>query len=682
MGSQGRDVSLPLFETKEAKGRSVYKLYAFTVFVGICWVWVYRWSYIPREGGRWAWLGLFAAELWFGFMWMLSQSVRWNPVYRYTFKERLSQRYEKELPGVDIFVCTADPILEPPNLVMSTILSVMAYDYPPEKLSVYLSDDGGSDLTFYALLEASRFSKYWIPFCKKYKVESRSPAAYFSSTSHPHVNATPFAEERLAIKKLYEEMEKRMERTLKAGRVSDEIRAQHCGFSEWNSGVTRRNHQTILQILIDGRDTNAVDIEGITLPTLVYLAREKRPQIPHNFKAGAMNALIRVSSEISNGQIILNVDCDMYSNNSEAVRDALCFFMDEEKGHEIAYVQFPQNFDNLTKNDIYSNGLKMINVLELHGMDGFGGPPYIGTGCFHRRESLCGKKYTKEYKGEWKKVVEKKQKESTKTLEERAKALASCVYEDNTQWGKEMGLKYGCSVEDILTGLSVQYKGWKSIYFNPPRAGFLGVAPTTLIQTIVQNKRWAEGHLQIFISKHNTLISGHGNIKLGLQLAYCIYNAWALNSLPTLYYAAIPSLCLLNGISLYPKVSSPWFVPFAYVTVATSTYSLGESLWCGDTLVSWWHSQRMTMVRYTTSYLFALIENVLRISGFGKTAFVITTKVADQEASKRYEQEIMEFGSSSPMFSILASLAMVNLICLVGGVKGLLIVLACLIPMY
>lgn len=28
------------------------------------------------------------------------------------------------------------------------------------------------------------------------------------------------------------------------------------------------------------------------LPTLVYLAREKRPQHPHNFKAGAMNALV------------------------------------------------------------------------------------------------------------------------------------------------------------------------------------------------------------------------------------------------------------------------------------------------------------------------------------------------------------------------------------------------------
>ena len=44
------------------------------------------------------------------------------------------------LPKVDIFVCTANPDIEPPIMVINTVLSVMAYDYPIEKLSVYLSD--------------------------------------------------------------------------------------------------------------------------------------------------------------------------------------------------------------------------------------------------------------------------------------------------------------------------------------------------------------------------------------------------------------------------------------------------------------------------------------------------------------------------------------------------------------
>lgn len=64
---------------------------------------------------------------------------------------------------------------------------------------------------------------------------------------------------------------------------------------------------------------------------------------------------IRVSSEISNAPIILNVDCDMYSNNSDAIKEALCFFMGKERGHMTSYVQYPQSYDNITKNDIYAN---------------------------------------------------------------------------------------------------------------------------------------------------------------------------------------------------------------------------------------------------------------------------------------------------------------------------------------
>ena len=90
--------------------------------------------------------------------------------------------------------------------------------------------------------------------------------------------------------------------------------------------------------------------------------------MPPNLTAHIINMQIRVSSEISNGQIILNVDCDMYSNNSLAVRDALCFFMDDKKGQEIAYVQFPQNFDNLTKNELYSSSLRVLSQVSIHVM--------------------------------------------------------------------------------------------------------------------------------------------------------------------------------------------------------------------------------------------------------------------------------------------------------------------------
>ncbi|CAL9760331.1 unnamed protein product [Musa acuminata subsp. burmannicoides] len=661
-----------LFETKRAKGRIWYKLYFCSVLAGLCMIWVYRALQIPGGGGGgrgrwWAWIGIFGAELWFSLYWILTQAVRWNPTYRYTFKERLSQRYQDKLPNVDIFVCTADPTIEPPIMVINTVLSVMAYQYPVEKLSVYLSDDSGSELNFYALLEASRFAKAWLPFCKKFKVEPRSPAAYFEETLvSPREGAE--AVDWLATKSLYEEMENRIDVAVKLGRVPADQHKQHKGFSQWNSAITRRDHQAIVEILIDGRDEKSLDDEEFALPTLVYMAREKRPSHHHNFKAGAMNSLLRVSSEISNGAIILNVDCDMYSNNSEIVKDALCFLMDEEKGHEFAYVQLPQIFKNITKNDIYGNSLRLMTEVDFHGLDGVGGPLYTGSGCFHRRECLMGKKYDANSKAQLE-LSRKNLDANTSILEEKAKHLVTCSYENNTEWGKEMGLKYGSPVEDVITGLSIQCRGWKSIYFNPSRTGFLGVAPVTLAQTLVQHKRWSEGDLQIFFSKYCPFIFGHDKITLGLKLAYTMYCLWSPCSLPTLYYVVILPMALLHCISLYPNINSIWFMPFAYVIAATKLYSLSESLWAGYTLKGWWNEQRMWLFKRLASYPFAVVDTFLKLLGVNKSAFVVTAKVADKEVSKRYEQEIMEFGSHSLMFTILATIAMLNVICLMSGVK-------------
>ncbi|XP_058765403.1 cellulose synthase-like protein E1 [Vicia villosa] len=664
----GKEECHPLFETRKGGGRFIYITFSFSVFVGIFSIWIYRLSYISKEfeDGNWiVWIGLLFAELWFGFYWFLRQILRWRPIFRQPLPHVLSQRYEKVLPKVDIFVCTADPDIEPPIMVINTVLSMMAYDYPSEKLSVYLSDDGGSQITFYALLEASQFAKHWLPFCKRFKVEPRSPSAYFKILDTSNSNN---AKEVLAIKKLYREMESRVENASKLGKVPEEAYANHKEFSQWDLYSSKRDHATILQILLHRKNLNARDEDGIVMPTLVYLAREKRPHFPHNFKAGAMNSLIRVSSMISNGKIILNVDCDMYSNNSQSLRDTLCFFMDEDKGHEIAFVQAPQNFENLTKNDIYSGAILIAHEVEFFGLDGFGGLMYIGTGCFHRRDVLCGRKFNKQYRNDWnnEENIDNMIEASLQEMEEKSKPLASCTYEENSSWGKEVGLYYDCAVEDIVTGLSISCKGWKSVYYNPKRKAFLGFSPTTLLEALIQHKRWSEGCFQIILSKFSPVWYAYGLISLGLQLGYCHYNLWALNSFPTLYYCIIPSLFLLKGIPLFPEISSPWIIPFAYVIVADLSYCVIEFLRVGGTIKAWWNDLRMWLYKRATSYLFGFIDTMLKFLGFSNLGFRVSTKVAEENVSQRYENEIMEFGSTSPMLTLLATIAMLNLFCLVG----------------
>ena len=106
------------------------------------------------------------------------------PVERRVFIENL-EHYAKEsdYPRLDVFICTADPYKEPPMCVVNTALSVMAYDYQTEKLSVYVSDDGGSKLTLFAFMEAARFATHWLPYCKKNKIVERCPDAYFKSNN-------------------------------------------------------------------------------------------------------------------------------------------------------------------------------------------------------------------------------------------------------------------------------------------------------------------------------------------------------------------------------------------------------------------------------------------------------------------------------------------------------------------
>ncbi|PWA78914.1 cellulose synthase [Artemisia annua] len=340
------------------------------------------------------WLTSVICEIWFAGSWILDQFPKWFPIERETYLDRLSLRYEKygkasELAPIDVYVSTVDPLKEPPLITANTVLSILAVDYPVDKVACYVSDDGAAMLTFEALSETSEFARKWVPFCKKFNIEPRAPEWYFAEKVdylkdkvHP-----AFVRERRAMKRDYENFKVRIN-----GLVSMAQKVPEDGWTMQDGtpwpGNNVRDHPGMIQVFLGNNGVR--DDEGNELPRLVYVSREKRPGFDHHKKAGAMNALIRVSAVITNAPFMLNVDCDHYINNSKALREAMCFMMDPICGKKICYVQFPQRFDGIDRHDRYSNRNVVFFDINMKGLDGIQGPIYVGTGCVFRRQALYG----------------------------------------------------------------------------------------------------------------------------------------------------------------------------------------------------------------------------------------------------------------------------------------------------
>ncbi|XP_052886679.1 cellulose synthase A catalytic subunit 4 [UDP-forming]-like isoform X2 [Gossypium arboreum] len=340
------------------------------------------------------WLISVICEVWFAFSWILDQFPKWLPITRETYLDRLSLRFEREgepnqLGSVDVFVSTVDPLKEPPIITANTVLSILSVDYPVEKVSCYVSDDGASMLLFDTLSETAEFARRWVPFCKKHNVEPRAPEFYFSEKIdylkdkvHPS-----FVKERRAMKREYEEFKVRINALVaKAQKKPEEGWVMQDG-TPW-PGNNTRDHPGMIQVYLGS--AGALDVDGKELPRLVYVSREKRPGYQHHKKAGAMNALVRVSAVLTNAPFILNLDCDHYINNSKAIREAMCFLMDPQFGKKLCYVQFPQRFDGIDRHDRYANRNVVFFDINMLGLDGLQGPVYVGTGCVFNRQALYG----------------------------------------------------------------------------------------------------------------------------------------------------------------------------------------------------------------------------------------------------------------------------------------------------
>ncbi|KAJ4952057.1 hypothetical protein NE237_028889 [Protea cynaroides] len=413
------------------------------------------------------------------FMWFTSQSFLMRLVRRREFPEKLLCFVkEKDFPALDIFICTADPYKEPPLNVVNTALSVMAYDYPVDKLSVYVSDDGGSELTLFAFMEAAKFARHWLPFCREHKIEERCPNAYFTS-SH-------WCTETKKLKMMYETMKAKVETAMDRDRVPHEYIAdvpEREAFDKLTGGFTRHDHPTVIQ----------------------------------------------------------------------------------------------------------------------------------------------------------------------------------------------MGVRYGSLVEDFFTGYQLQCEGWKSVFCYPERAAFLGNVPIGLSDVVGQVKRWDVGLLEVLFSKYSPITYGIRSLGLLMGLIYSHYVFWPIWSFPITFYAFVPQLALINGVSMFPKVSEPWFYLYMFLFLGAYAQDLLEFLLGGGIIQRWWNDQRMWMIRGISSHLFGTIDYFLKTFGISALGFNVTSKVMEDEQSKLYDHGVFEFGVSSFLFVPLTTAAIINLISFLKGLAGVFI---------
>lgn len=120
----------------------------------------------------------------------------------------------------------------------------------------------------------------------------------------------------------------------------------------------------------------------------------------------------------------------------------------------------------------------------------------------------------------------------------------------------QVGFLYYAVAEDYLTGFTLQCKGWTSVFHTTSRPQFLGTATTNLNDLLTQGTRWSSGLMDVGLSKFCPFIYGPYKMSFLGKMCYAELSFFPLYCLPLWCFATVPQLCLLNGTSIYPEVTS------------------------------------------------------------------------------------------------------------------------------
>ncbi|KAL6856092.1 hypothetical protein ACP4OV_018894 [Aristida adscensionis] len=692
--SGGEDGRALLFRNYKVKGALLHPYRALICIRLIAVLLFFIWRIKHNKSDiMWFWTLSVVGDVWFGFSWLLNQLPKFNPVKSIPDLAALRRHYpdsNSRLPGIDVFVTTADPIDEPILYTMNCVLSILAVDYPVDRLACYLSDDSGALILYEALVEVGKFAPLWVPFCRKYSIEPRAPESYFELVAPPQAGraSQEFLNDYRRVQLEYDEFKVRLDK------LSDSIRKRSDVYNSMRAGEAdakatwmahgtqwpgtwidptenhrKGHHAGIAKVVLDhpcrgqdhGSQQNAENNLSSSaaderLPMLVYVSREKSPSYDHNKKAGALNAQLRASALLSNAQLIINFDCDHYINNSQALRSAVCFMLDQREGDNTAFVQFPQRFDNVDPTDRYGNHNRVFFDGTMLALNGLQGPSYLGTGCMFRRLALYGID-PPQFRPDNITAEANKFGNSTLFLDSVSKALkdersttppqlddtlfaelervVSCSFDKGTDWGKGVGYIYDIATEDIVTGFRIHGQGWRSMYCTMEHDAFCGIAPINLTERLHQIVRWSGGSLEMFFSHNNPLIGGRRIWPLQ-RVSYLNMTIYPVTSIFILIYALSPVMWLIPDEVYIQRPFTRYVVYLLIIIMLIHMIGWLEIKWAGVTWLDYWRNEQFFMIGSTSAYPAAVLHMAVNLLTKKGIHFRVTSKQTAADTNDQF----------------------------------------------
>nr|CAB3454608.1 unnamed protein product [Digitaria exilis] len=717
--SGGEDGRALLYRTYKVKGALLhpYRLLIIARLIAVLLFFAWRIRH-NNSDVMWFWTLSIVGDVWFGFSWLLNQLPKFNPVKTIPDLAALKRHFDlpdgtSRLPGIDVFVTTADPIDEPILYTMNCVLSILSVDYPVDRLACYLSDDSGALVLYEALVEVGKFAPLWVPFCRKYCIEPRAPESYFEMVAPPQAGraSQEFLNDYRRVQMEYDEFKVRLDKLpdtiRKRSDVYNSMRtAEGDAKATWmangmqwpgtwidpTENHRKGHHAPVAKVVLDHpccghSQPNAEGnlIIGATderIPMLVYVSREKSPSYDHNKKAGALNAELRASALLTNAQLIINFDCDHYINNSQALRSAVCFMLDQRDGDNTAFVQFPQRFDNVDPTDRYGNHNRVFFDGTMLALNGLQGPSYLGTGCMFRRLALYGID-PPHYREENVTAEASRFGNSTLFLDSVSKALkqersttppslddtflaelervVTCSFDKGTDWGKGVGYIYDIATEDIVTGFRIHGQGWRSMYCTMEHDAFCGIAPINLTERLHQIVRWSGGSLEMFFSHNNPFIGGR-RIQPLQRVSYLNMTIYPVTSVFILTYALSPVMWLIPDEVYIQRPFTRYVMYLLVIIVMIHMIGWLEIKWAGVTWLDYWRNEQFFMIGSTSAYPAAVLHMAVNLLTKKGIHFRVTSKQTTADDNDKFA-DLYDFRWVPMLIP-----TMVVLICNVGAI--------------